>query len=344
MLFRVILLTLCILVSCITGQTTTIPQRVQVRVGLDTVLQCSTKNTGDSVNWFGPNDVVLFFGSKRLTSDDRFTLNQKYRNSWDLQISNVKAADAGLYKCAPKQREPASDDIAKVFNLEVYVPPRIIPSKSSKDQFAQEGDNITLICFASGFPLPNIAWHKVSGNEEKLLYESYGQYQGQFVFSDITRNESGVYKCTAYNGEGMNDTRTMLVDVQYAPTISTNVLVKGLDVQLECMVEWNPQGENIWTKDREVIVQNWKYEPKIINDTSTQTTMILFINQIEGPTDFGQYSCIARNKYGNAIGNITMPVSTESSPGKGKNSAKENGVCKSLTVVLMTIFLSVYAF
>lgn len=164
------------------------------------------------------------------------------------------------------------------------------------------------------------------------------------MISDITRDQSGVYKCTAHNGEGVNDTRTILVDVQYAPTISSNVQVKGLDVQLECMVEWNPQGENSWTKDGEIIDQHWKYEPKIINETSTQTIMILVINQLEGPTDFGQYNCIANNKYGNAIGNITIPVASESSPGRGKNSAKEIGVFKSLTVVLVTISLFLYAF
>lgn len=37
----------------------------------------------------------------------------------------------------------------------------------------------------------------------------------------------------------MNDIRIMLVDVQYVFIILINVLVKGLDVQLECMVEWN---------------------------------------------------------------------------------------------------------
>lgn len=337
MLFGVILFSLCI-VSCITGQSN-IPQRVPVRVGLETVLKCSTKNTDDTINWFGPNGVALFVGSNRVNSDDRFTLAKPYQNSWNLHITNVKASDAGSYKCAPDPRKPASATMAQVFELEVYVPPRIIPSKSSKAQMVEEGDNITLICFASGFPLPNIVWHKV--NEKNEAFLSTGQ---QLVVSDIKRDQSGVYKCTAHNGEGMNDTRKILVDVQYAPTISTKVQVKGLDVQLGCMVEWNPQGENSWTKDGEVIDQHWKYEPKIINETSTQSTMILVIKQIEGPTDFGLYSCITRNRYGQAVGNITMPVSNESSPGSGKNSAKENGVCKSLTVVLVTIFLFLYVF
>lgn len=340
MLFGVILFSLCI-VSCITGQTT-IPQRVPVRVGLETVLKCSTKNTDDTIYWYGPNGVALFVGLNRVASDDRFTLEKPYKNSWDLRITNLKFSDAGSYKCTPDPRKPASATMAQVFELEVHAPPRIIPSKSSKDQMVEEGDNITLICFASGFPLPNIVWHKISENEETLLVLSTGQHQ--LVISDITRDQSGVYKCTAHNGEGMNDTRTILVDVQYAPTISSNVQVKGLDVQLECMVEWNPQGENSWTKDGEIIDQHWKYEPKIINETSTQTIMILVINQLEGPTDFGQYNCIANNKYGNAIGNITIPVASESSPGRGKNSAKENGVFKSLTVVLVTISLFLYAF
>lgn len=33
------------------------------------------------------------------------------------------------------------------------------------------------------------------------------------MFFEIIRDESGVYKCMVYNGEGMNDIRIMLVDV-----------------------------------------------------------------------------------------------------------------------------------
>ena len=44
--------------------------------------------------------------------------------------------------------------------LDVNVPPDIDYLKTSKDVVVQEGENVTLVCSASGHPTPRITWRR----------------------------------------------------------------------------------------------------------------------------------------------------------------------------------------
>ena len=69
-----------------------------------------------------------------------------------------------------------------------------------------EGNNATLYCNASGYPVPNIAWiNASSGNVESPTKTT-------LVITAITRSEKGSYICHASNEIG-NDTQTCEIDV-----------------------------------------------------------------------------------------------------------------------------------
>ena len=68
-----------------------------------------------------------------------------------------------------------------------------------------EGDNVTLYCNASGYPVPNIAWINArSGNVESPTKT--------LLITAITRSESSNYICHASNEIG-NHTQTSEIDV-----------------------------------------------------------------------------------------------------------------------------------
>ena len=80
----------------------------------------------------------------------------------------------------------------------------------SSDVVAVEGDpNITLECITDGEPTPNVTWNKVHahGSESGVLGTG-----NQFVL-ETNRNNSGTYRCTAYNGIGTALNRTVKVEV-----------------------------------------------------------------------------------------------------------------------------------
>ena len=80
----------------------------------------------------------------------------------------------------------------------------------SGDVVVVEGDpSITLECIADGEPTPTITWTRVytNGSDSSAL-----ETGNQFVL-EPNRNNSGKYRCTAYNGIGTAPNHTMKVEV-----------------------------------------------------------------------------------------------------------------------------------
>ena len=75
-----------------------------------------------------------------------------------------------------------------------------------------EGDNLQLICEASSQLEPNIIWTKekpgnLQGNTVVL------QEEKMLNITNINRTDAGNYTCTAYNGFGKQESRTVYVNV-----------------------------------------------------------------------------------------------------------------------------------
>ena len=80
----------------------------------------------------------------------------------------------------------------------------------SRDVVVVEGDpSVTLECIADGVPTPAITWTRVYANDSDSGVLETGN---QFVL-ETNRNNSGTYRCTAYNGIGTAPNRTVKVDV-----------------------------------------------------------------------------------------------------------------------------------
>ena len=65
---------------------------------------------------------------------------------------------------------------------------------------ATEGDELTLQCTASGNPIPNVTWTKDDNDVE--LASTVQTAVSTLIISSVTREDSGVYKCTATNAAG----------------------------------------------------------------------------------------------------------------------------------------------
>ena len=78
-------------------------------------------------------------------------------------------------------------------------------------QTVLEGYNLQLICEASGRLVPNITWTKEKpGNQGNTVVVQEGKL---LTITDINRTDAGDYTCTAYNGFGKPENRTVYVNV-----------------------------------------------------------------------------------------------------------------------------------
>ncbi|KAG8523202.1 Opioid-binding protein/cell adhesion molecule [Galemys pyrenaicus] len=122
--------------------------------------------------------------------------------------------------------------------------------------------------------------------------------------SDIKRDQSGEYECSALNDVAAPDVRKVKITVNYPPYISkaknTGVSVgqKGI---LSCEASAVPTAEFQWFKE-ETRLATGLDGMRIENKGRIST--LTFFNVSE--KDYGNYTCVATNKLGNTNASITL--------------------------------------
>ena len=109
-----------------------------------------------------------------------------------------------------QKKKGKSQSVTFTFTIEsksVYYVIIAVPSsiQAVKNETVTEGDNVTLICTASGIPSPTVSWIKASGNQRT--------YSDVWVFKNISRSEAGEYRCEASNECG-DASESTSIDVQ----------------------------------------------------------------------------------------------------------------------------------
>ena len=124
-----------------------------------------------------------------------------------LAIRNVAPYDAANYTCQ------LSDDVEIMHKLTVYVPPKV--TLSLNQILTRQGENVTVRCFGSGHPLPQIKWKRlVSASKFFYLFRIY-LFKGNAIpvsatvakdgtlhLPEIEISSAGAYECQASNGYG----------------------------------------------------------------------------------------------------------------------------------------------
>ena len=79
-----------------------------------------------------------------------------------------------------------------------------------------EGMNRTFTCKATGYPIPNVIWHRVNGSltdrvsvSENILTGGGGS-TANLVIRNASREDTGIYTCTANNSIG-SDSRSIRI-------------------------------------------------------------------------------------------------------------------------------------
>ena len=96
-----------------------------------------------------------------------------------------------------------------------------------------EGDNLQLICEVLSRVEPNITWTKEKpGNQGKTGVVQVGKVLN---ITNIDRSDAGTFTCTAYNGFGKPENRTVYVNVTCKYALKTTVT----NVKQRCTLDFN---------------------------------------------------------------------------------------------------------
>ncbi|XP_078195995.1 opioid-binding protein/cell adhesion molecule isoform X15 [Callithrix jacchus] len=240
-------------------------------------------------------------------------------------IQNVDVYDEGPYTCSVQtDNHPKTSRV----HLIVQVPPQIM--NISSDITVNEGSSVTLLCLAIGRPEPTVTWRHLSVKEGQG-FVSEDEY---LEISDIKRDQSGEYECSALNDVAAPDVRKVKITVNYPPYISkaknTGVSVgqKGI---LSCEASAVPMAEFQWFKEDTRLASG--LDGVRIENKGRMSTLTFF-NVSE--KDYGNYTCVATNKLGNTNASITLY-----GPGAvidGVNSASRALACLWLSGTLLAHF------
>ncbi|GFS88056.1 down syndrome cell adhesion molecule-like protein Dscam2 [Nephila pilipes] len=282
---------------------------------------------------------------KWLKNGHSIKQNQQFsiRTSADysiLFIENVDLSTSGNYTC--ELSNSAGTDLYTAL-LEVKEPPKWI--NEPKDAYFSAGDNISIECIASGFPVPNVTWMRSNSAGKDIMQDVLSQEKtpGKSILKKKHANieDAGFYLCIADNGIANIRTNGIIIAISdlhfhsYGWTVILLLWLKASPISMEspkiqpfnlatyfrtgekvtllCAIKsGTPPFQFTWMKNSQKITKDDFTDVLQLKDISTLTLPSLTL------TSRGNYTCHVTNNYGSdshtELLNVVVPPNWKSLP------------------------------
>ncbi|XP_069698018.1 hemicentin-1-like isoform X2 [Periplaneta americana] len=245
-------------------------------------LKCEVEAIPDPViTWYKDEAPLYSYGDEVMYLDNNATIRFV-----------AHFGSSGQYRC-----EAVNDAGSDRFDMSlvVFVPPSIYPAED-EIHIVNATQSVSLNCFGSGYPQPEINWQRNGMDIVNDTNVSVSE-DGILNIIDIQPNQAGVYVCDAENEAGIIQKIFYLV-VHVPPKIEVDFptqikLMDGDDYSLPCSAHGIPSPEISWRRDGQPIIgQN--NENLIVLDDGTLVITSATLNTT------GIYTCVAENTKGSA--------------------------------------------
>ncbi|KAM3729101.1 Hemicentin-2 [Dirofilaria immitis] len=215
-----------------------------------------------------------------------------------LDIPRLKQSHVGEYTCT------AMNEVGTSFatvHIDVLVPPVINRDNIEMSPRLPTAQTLTLICDATGKPLPEILWYvndtMIRETTSNVIIGEDGRY---LQVNDVSLNDNGAYKCVASNVAG-EDELLYTVTIVQAPKIINGdnyQVIEGGEAQILCNVNGEPPPVVTWQRNGISIETGMRYitENEMLRITDARSS------------DSGLYVCVATNEAGTAQQAFTLEV------------------------------------
>lgn len=273
------------------------PSHGEISIGESKFFICEVTGAAKHIDWFGPK------GDRIEPHRQDITVSRNDESSSTLTLYNAVEDNAGTYKCVATIGDQQAESTV---NVKIFQ--KITFTNAPSPQEFTEGDNAIIICDVTSSPPPVVFW-KYRGMliemqkdvRFKVLPNNHLQIRG------IKKTDESRYTCEAREyARGEIDLRVIKVVVNVLPTIrvwqsEVNATADvGNTAMLTCAVDGYPEPMVTWTRNKVVLEAGEKYS---FNDDGSEMT-IMDVSKL----DEGDYTCIAKNKAGEAEQELSLRV------------------------------------
>ncbi|XP_057652877.1 contactin [Diorhabda carinulata] len=220
--------------------------------------------------------------------------------------------DPGMYQCRASNTLKTSYSSAQ---LRVLVfKPSFKKNPLEFESYAAEGGNVTIKCNPEAAPRPKFIWKKdgnvIGSGGHRRIFEN-----GNLYISPVSRDDEGIYICTASNELGIDESRGRLIVMRgprlVEPLRETIVTSVGRNIDLRCYAV---------TDEMLDIAYIWKHNGMIIRDIDVRNSYnrikidggyLRIINSTF--SDTGDYECVVKSAVGRIFSRALVIV--EGPPG-----------------------------
>ncbi|NXX50442.1 HMCN1 protein, partial [Tricholaema leucomelas] len=269
------------------------PSEVIVTQGKEISLECMVQGIPEpGITWMKDGHPLLSERDIAILHGGRF-----------LRLNNAQVSDTGRYVCVAANVAGLAD---RKYDLHVHVPPSIAGYLQTPENISiVEKNPISLLCEASGVPLPSITWLKngwpvTLNNSVRILS---GGRTLRLTHTSVA--DEGQYTCVVTNAAG-EVRKDFDLSVLVPPGIVGENKLEDVKVKeqhrvtLACEVTGNPVPQISWLKDGQSLTED--EEHKVLSGGR-----FLQISNAQ-VADTGRYTCLASNAAGEKSKSYSLSV------------------------------------
>ncbi|NXO39218.1 HMCN1 protein, partial [Locustella ochotensis] len=269
------------------------PSEVVVTQGSEISLECEARGTPEpAVAWLKDGRALDSGGDVAVLAGGRV-----------LRLQRARVSHTGRYVCVATNAAGLAD---RKYDLSVHVPPSIAGYLQLPENISTvEKNPISLVCEASGIPLPAITWLK--NGLPITLNSSVRILSGgrTLRLSPAGAADEGHYTCVVTNAAG-EARKDFHLSVLVPPGIVGENALEDVKVKekhrvtLTCEVTGNPVPQVTWLKDGQALAE--AADPRIVASGRS-----LHISEAQ-LLDTGRYTCLASNPAGDRSKTYSLNV------------------------------------
>ncbi|KAF7286052.1 hypothetical protein GWI33_008354 [Rhynchophorus ferrugineus] len=262
-------------------------------IGDVVILPCNVSNPkADVVRKWAKENMMIFQDS--FNTQDKKNLKYFPNGSIEVKIENVN--DFGNYSCTLLLSSKMTPSLVhEVINRGPQI--NSLRTANNKVEYSPD-ETLQLICEVEGHPKPRVKWYK----DNKRV----GPEGSTLTIPSLKVTDGGVYRCLADN-EGKPAHKHIEIHVKHAPIVQVQEYLVNSEhknsAEFVCLTDAYPEATAEWKKDGQVLYHN-ESKIKVTHENAYSKNVLIVRDLTE--SDFGTYSCVAKNSLGSDTKNITL--------------------------------------